>query len=88
MYKNRPREVRESHGYRQDDVADVIGVSRSTYSLMEAGKRGISTDKLIKLADFYKCTTDELLGSWAWYEYATISIPSDNKEEDNGEGNQ
>ena len=36
--------------------------------MMESGQREINGSKLIKLAKFYGCSVDELLGTWYWHE--------------------
>lgn len=63
----RLREVRMAHGYTQKQVADKLGVTRNAYNMYERGKRDIPLESLIKIADWYRCTTDELLGSSAWH---------------------
>lgn len=73
----RLKEVRLKHGKKQPEVADVIGVGVSAYSMMESGQREINGSKLIKLAEFYGCSVDELLGTWYWHE-----VESHRKEEE------
>lgn len=53
--------LRENAELTQSDVAKIIGVTQSAYSLYENGLRDIPTDTLIKLADFYRCSIDYLL---------------------------
>ena len=65
----RLKECRAKYGKKQAEVAKAINVTQNAYSMMESGSRGISSDKLIKLAKFYGCSTDELLGSWFYYEH-------------------
>lgn len=67
MEKYRLRACREEHGYTQADIAKVLGITRSAYTHYESGRNDIPLDSLIVLADFYKCTTDELLGSKHYY---------------------
>lgn len=62
---------RTDRGYTQKNVADALGVSRSAYAQYETGARDIPTELLVALADFYGCTTDELLGSS--YYYANVA---------------
>ncbi|MCL2109799.1 MAG: helix-turn-helix domain-containing protein [Oscillospiraceae bacterium] len=45
----------------QQQIADVINVSQTTYSGYERGYRSISVDMLEKLADFYGTSVDYLL---------------------------
>ena len=47
---------------KQQDVADALGVSRPTYANYESGRRAPDIDTLIKLADVYGITLDELTG--------------------------
>lgn len=42
-------------------MSDIIGVSQNTYSDYEHGKINVPVDIIIKLADFYKVSTDNLL---------------------------
>lgn len=65
----RLRACRNERGYTQQQIADVLGVTRSAYTHYETGRYSISTDQLIALADFYGCTTDEIVGSRAYYDY-------------------
>lgn len=70
MEKYRLRACREERGYTQAEIAKVLGITRSAYTHYESGRNDIPLDSLIMLANFYKCTTDELLGSE--YYYAVI----------------
>lgn len=54
--------LRENAELTQSEVAKIIGVTQSAYSLYENGLRDIPTDTLIKLADYYRCSIDYLLG--------------------------
>lgn len=62
MYQNRIRDLREDSDLTQKDVADILHCSQVCYSNYENGKRDIPTEVLITLADFYKTSTDFLLG--------------------------
>jgi transcriptional regulator with XRE-family HTH domain len=70
--KTRIRECREERKYTQQQVADTLGISRAAYGHYETGIRDIPIDKLLKLADFYNCTTDELLGSRHYYAHVRL----------------
>lgn len=61
MYR-RIRELREDSDFFQKDIAKYLQCTQVCYSQYELGKRDIPTDVLIKLADFYKTSTDYLLG--------------------------
>jgi len=57
----RLKEARTYRGFSQEEVAEFVGVSRSSISLIENGQRGIDTLELQRLAKLYECTIDELL---------------------------
>ena len=57
----RIKELREENGLTQQAIADFLNVKQNTYSQYESGKRQLSIDMLIKLAKFYKVTTDYIL---------------------------
>ena len=58
----RIRDLREDSDLSQKQIADMLGMSQTGYSKYETGENDIPTRILIKLADFYKTTTDYLLG--------------------------
>jgi transcriptional regulator with XRE-family HTH domain len=57
----RIKELREENGLTQQAVAEFLNVKQNTYSQYENGKRQLSIDLLIKLAKFYKVSTDYIL---------------------------
>lgn len=61
MYK-RIRDLREDKDLSQDAVAKILSVSQSTYSRYESGYLDIPSEILIKLSEFYKVSTDYILG--------------------------
>ncbi len=56
------RNLREDHDLTQADIARILNCSQVAYSYYEIGRRDIPTEVLIKLAKYYDCTTDYLLG--------------------------
>lgn len=58
----RIRSLREDHDLTQKQISQILGMSQTGYSKYETGENDIPTHVLIKLADFYKTTTDYLLG--------------------------
>lgn len=46
------REIREKRGYSQDELAEIMGVNRSTISKIENGKFSFSIDYLSKFSWF------------------------------------
>ena len=61
MYFKRIKQLRLNKELTQKAVADLIGCSQQTYSDYETGKYDIPNEILIKLADFYKVSTDYIL---------------------------
>lgn len=51
----------EREGLKQSEIATAIGVSTQSYSTYENGREP-SYDVLVKLAKYFKCSTDFLLG--------------------------
>ena len=62
MFFQRLRDLREDRDLRQQDVAEILGISQTVYSRYERGYQTIPVVHLLKLADFYHTSTDYLLG--------------------------
>lgn len=58
----RLRDLREDAGLNQTQVAKFLGMSQTGYSKYGTGENDIPTQVLIKLAGFYKTSTDYILG--------------------------
>lgn len=61
-YFPRLRDLREDHDLSQEQIADFLGMKQPQYSRYERGLRDIPTDILIRLAQYYKTSTDYILG--------------------------
>lgn len=61
-YYPRLKDLREDHDLSQQTIADYLGMKQPQYSRYERGLRDIPTDVLIRLALFYKTSTDYILG--------------------------
>ena len=61
-YYPRLKDLREDHDLTQEKVASYLGIKQSQYSRYERGLRDLPTDILIRLALFYRTSTDYLLG--------------------------
>ncbi len=55
-------ELRKKQGLSQAALSQQLGINRSTYAEWEIGRRRPELDSLIKLAEFYKVSTDFILG--------------------------
>ena len=62
MYLPRLRDLREDHDMTQAQIAAILGIDQRVYSIYETGKRYIPLPHLVTLADYYKVSTDYLLG--------------------------
>lgn len=58
----RLKEIRQEKGITQLTVAEFLSISRVAYTNIENGKRDPDTQTLIKLAEFFDCSVDLLLG--------------------------
>ena len=56
------KELREENNLKQIDLANFLNIKQNTYSQYEGEKRQLPIDVLIKLAKFYKVSTDYILG--------------------------
>lgn len=55
------KRLRKAKGYKQLQVAEYLGVSKQVYSNYELGKREADYETLLKLAEFFDTTVDNLL---------------------------
>ena len=56
------RDLREDADLTQADIAKMLNCTQASYSYYEIGRRDIPTQTLIKLAKYYRTSTDYLLG--------------------------
>ena len=59
---NNLRTVRKQKKIGQVDLANMLGITQSSYSRYEAGLRDIPTDVLLKLVEILEASADEILG--------------------------
>ena len=59
---NRIRALREKHEKTQQDLADFLNLSQKAVSFYELGQRDIPNDVLKKLANYFRVSTDYILG--------------------------
>ncbi len=63
MYFQRLRDLREDMDMNQTEIARLLHTSQTVYSRYERGFQTIPIEHLLILADFYKVSTDYILGS-------------------------
>ena len=56
------KELRQKHNLTQKNVAEKIGTNRANYNRYELENGEPDVKTLIKLADFYKVSLDEIVG--------------------------
>jgi transcriptional regulator with XRE-family HTH domain len=62
MLSKRIKNLRERHGYTQQEFADAIGATQSLVGRWEAGKVIPSAEYIGKIASAFNVTSDYLLG--------------------------
>lgn len=62
MILGRLKDLREDCDLRQVDIANFLGIKQTVYSRYERGYQNIPLEHLLKLADYYKVSTDYILG--------------------------
>lgn len=62
MLSVRLRSLRKEKKKTQQDMADLLGITRPAYTAYEAGNRTPDYTLLEKIADFFEVSTDYLLG--------------------------
>ncbi|MBQ8134861.1 MAG: helix-turn-helix transcriptional regulator [Clostridia bacterium] len=61
-YYKRLQDLRNDNDLTQEDIAKILNTTKQTYGRYEKGKRKLSIEDLIKIADFYGVSTDYILG--------------------------
>ena len=57
---NKIKSLRKSEGYRQEDLAEALGVSRQTIIAIENNKYNPTLELAMKMARFLNTTVEEL----------------------------
>ena len=58
----RLRDLREDHDKKQEEIADVLKITRQQYQLYESGKREMPMHLFVILAKYYNVSLDYLAG--------------------------
>lgn len=62
MKFKRMKDLREDKDLKQENIANLLKITRQQYGLYETGKRTIPIDLIIILADFYETSVDYIIG--------------------------
>lgn len=73
--------LREIKDYKQEEIANVLGISQNTYSRLERNPKNLTSEQAQKLAEFYNVNIADLLTE----STPTITF-SDNKIETGNNG--
>ena len=60
-YLKRLKDLRKSYNLRQENLAELLRITRQQYGLYETGKREIPVHHLKMLAMFYQTSADYIL---------------------------
>lgn len=69
--------MRKTNNYTQEQLADILGVSRQAISKWESDLTYPETDKLIRMSELYGCSLDYLLKDTMETDYTTQDTPTD-----------
>jgi transcriptional regulator with XRE-family HTH domain len=56
------KKLRDEHNLTQQQMADIFGLQRPTYTRYEKGERQPDFETLIKISDYFNVSVDYLLG--------------------------
>lgn len=62
MYFPRLKDLRDDKELSQEQIGRLLGIQQTVYSRYERGFQTIPVEHLLTLADFYKTSTDYILG--------------------------
>ena len=61
-YLKQIRDLREDNDKTQQEIADVLGTSQTMYARYERGANELPVHHLITLCEYYKVSSDYILG--------------------------
>lgn len=62
MIGDRLKEIRNASNKTQNDISTYLNIEQSAYSKYENNIRNVNIETLVKIADYYKITLDNLVG--------------------------
>ena len=76
-FGERLRELRKGKGLSQEAMAELLNTSKTHYGNMERGKKGVSIDFLLEIAETFHVSTDYLLtGKESGREHEIVQLQS------------
>ena len=73
MLKDTLMRMRKKHGYSQQEIADILEVSRQTISNWELGQGAPALDKAKLLSELYQVSLDDLAGNVEFVTKKSVS---------------
>jgi transcriptional regulator with XRE-family HTH domain len=61
-FSDRLKDLREEQKLSQRQLAEAVGTSQANISRWEAGTQDPSTEWIVRLAEYFRVTTDYILG--------------------------
>lgn len=61
-FTERLKEIRAQNKKTQEDIGNVLGITKQQYQLYESGKRELPIHHLIPLCEFYNVSPEYFLG--------------------------
>lgn len=74
---NKLSKLRKANNYTQEQLADILGVSRQAISKWESDLTYPETDKLIRMSELFGCSLDYLLKDTMETDHKTQETPTD-----------
>lgn len=71
------KRLRKNKGLKQQELAEILGIKRNTYSDWENGKTEPKLGNVVKLAHVFGTTTDELLGQTVYSKAILVRFLDD-----------
>lgn len=63
MINQRLKQLRAENNLTQTNLADILGIAKTTLAAYEQGKSEPSNETILKIADYFNVSTDFLLGN-------------------------
>lgn len=60
---NKIKSIRKTQQWSQEEMAEKMGISQSSYAKIERGETKLHIDKLVQIAEIFKMEINELLSS-------------------------
>ena len=81
-FENRLKSLRNENSLNQSEVAEELGIARTTYANYEQGKRFPGKENLIAIAEYFGVSIDYLLGETDEKQSADKVINEISKDEE------